>query len=150
EHCPFVVSLDARMRPVNSSVPGATTTTVTGQGFRISAACIATPAVAVLEGTALSERLSMLAATIGVTRTSIKVPAPPAPSCGLIEGEIAPSGIVNKVRTEFCFGPNGYLIVETTTDSTSGADQIVAAVLSSIAKRPNLSKIEAKFSEVES
>lgn len=153
ERCPFVVGFDAQMMPTRSSLGGVMTTTALGPGLRVSAACIPNPeprASAPLRGKALYDRLAMLAAALGVKEPVIRVPVPPAGSCGLIEGTISPGGAPTRVRTEFCYGPSAYLIVETTTDGSPHADEAVNRVLASIAPRTdNLPKLENSFSPVE-
>ncbi len=153
ERCAFLVRFGADMKPVSSRTGSVITATVIGQGFRISAACIPNPgpgASPLPEGKALYDRLATLAATLRVTDPVIRVPAPPAASCGLIEGTIAPGGVRTRVRAEFCYGPHAYLIVETTTDGSSNAEDAVTAVLASIAPQTDkLPKIQDSLSPVE-
>jgi hypothetical protein len=146
QRCPFVVRFDAKMMPASTRSDGVTTTTVLAQGLRISVACIPNPGArpsAPFEDGALHNRLAMLAAALGISQPVIRVPVPPAASCGLIEGTIAPGRVPTRVRTEFCYGPNAYLIVETTTDASPRADDAVSGVLASIAVRTdNPPKVE--------
>ena len=137
---------------MTSSAGGITTASVLGQGFRFSAACIPNPTAAPsspFEGRALRDRLAMLASALAVNQPTIVVPVPPAATCGLIQGTIAPGGVITRVRTQFCYGPSGYLIVETTTDGSGGADEAASAVLAAIALRAeNLPKIDDNLSPV--
>jgi hypothetical protein len=126
------------------------TTSVVAEGVRISAACIPNPGGSSppLEGKALYDHLSRLAGALRVRDAIVRVPVAPAPSCGLIEGSTAPNGM--SVKTEFCYGPNGYLIVETTTDRSARAEDAASVVLASIAQRTDqVPKIENNFSPVE-
>src|SRR6516164_262533 len=125
ERCPFAARFGPGMRPSVSRSGGVMTMTAAGRGFRISAACIPNPPGAgttPLEGKALRDRLAMLAATLGVREAVIEAPAPPASSCGTVEGTITPGGVRTRVKTEFCYGPSAYLIVETTTDGSRQAE----------------------------
>lgn len=138
ERCPFVVRFGPELKPVTERAGEVVTMTALASGFRLSVACIPNPSQGSsrpLEGEALYDRLAMLAASLGVHEPKILVPMPPAASCGLITGTIAPRGAPTRVRTEFCYGPRAYLIVETTTDGSSRAEDSASAVLNSINQR---------------
>ena len=123
--------------PAIKNTTEATTADITGPGYRISYACIASAnaPIPLLEGHALYDRLTSIAGSLGVSGAKVTTPVSPAASCGLIEAPAA-AGRSGKTRTQFCYGPLGYLIVETASDGSPAAEQAVSAVLASIAARP--------------
>ena len=108
ERCPFSARFANGLTPKLGSAPNATSAETSATGYRISYACIANPnavPAAPLEGQALHDRLSGLAQSLGMRGAKVTVPASPARSCGLIEGQTDAGGKTIKTRTEFCYGP---------------------------------------------
>ena len=135
ERCPFSARFANGLTPKLGSAPNATSAETSATGYRFSYACIANPnavPAAPLEGQALHDRLSGLAQSLGMRGAKVTVPASPARSCGLIEGQTDAGGKTIKTRTEFCYGPRAYFIVETSSDGALASEAAVQSVLDSI------------------